>query len=486
MSQTYKAASVNFSLAPWQALALFSPVKHLAMFGGVAIGKTYTGAHYAIWNMLERPDTTGFVGANTYDQLSQTSLRELFYWLDEYKILWTIDCMPPDDWGGSGRKKFKSYKNVLSILHPVTKQIVHCFTRVLADGDALRGMEFSWYWLDETRDTPMNTHDVILSRLRESDYVRGLITTTTNGHDWSYNRFKKKADGKTYGCLHIPTEAAVKAGIITQAYYNTLLMSYSPLLAEQELFARHVNIHSGRAYYSASDFNRRRRSPWGDTQPNPDRPLIIGCDFNFSPAPCIWVVGQMGPDWEVAGGKDNHRDWSEHLHWFGEISRVETPTRQMADIVLGQYPGFIHYEVFGDASGGVGTTSNAGEHDYHQINQVFSEAGVSHSIDYDPRNPLVRDRVENMNAKLRNALGGFQMTYNPDGCPNLDEDFKRVGWKPNTQRGRGKLDDAGDSQRTHASDAAGYAVWKKLPPGKRGMYYEPVAGQAARLLAGNE
>jgi hypothetical protein len=470
---------ITFKLAPWQAAAIYSPVTHLAMYGGVGVGKTFTGAHFAIQQMLEHPEDTGFVGANTYDQLSQASLRELFYWLDYYSLEWVIDCMPPPEWG-YGAKQFKTYKNILSVRHPLTKEVVHAFTRVLAEGDPLRGIEFSWYWLDETRDTPQNTHDIILSRLRESENIKGIVTTTTNGSDWSWERFKKNGDGKLYGCMHVPTLAAVEAGILTRAYYDTLLHSYSPLMAEQELFARHVNIKAGRAYYAASDFNRRARTPWGTTVPSHDLPLVVGCDFNFSPAPCIWVVGQMGPFFVDRTKKG--RDYTQHIHWFRELTGVETSSRSMAVQLLAQFPGF-HYEIFGDASGGIGTTSNAGEHDYHQIAEELSNAGATFTLDYDPRNPLVRDRVENMNAKYQNAAGGFQMTYDPSGCPNLDQDNRVVGWKPNTQRGRGKLDDGGDNQRTHASDAAGYAVWKKLPPGKRGLYIEPIPSQATQILA---
>lgn len=462
-------------LAPWQVVAIFSPVTHLAMFGGVAAGKTFTGAHFAISMMMEHPECTGFIGANTYDQLSSASLRELFYWLDHYGIEWVVDQMPPDHWG-TGAKKFKSYKNILSFRHPTRKVVGYVFTRVLADGNPLRGIEFTWYWLDETRDTPENTHDIILSRLRESIHTKGIITTTTNGNDWSWTRFKKNADGKRYGCMHVPTVAAVELGILTREYYDTLLHSYSPLVAEQELFARHVNTKAGRAYYAASDFNRRSRPPWSKYgTPNPTRPLVIGCDFNFSPAPCVWMVGQMGPH-------TTRYDWTQNVHWFRELSMAEASTKSMASMLLAQFPGF-HYEIFGDASGGVGTTSNAGEHDYNQIAEVLSEAGANFTIDYDQRNPLVRDRVENMNAKFRNAAGGFQMTYNPGGCPLFDADLRSVGWKATTQKGRGKLDDGGDVQRTHATDAAGYAVWKKLPPGKRGAYIEPIPTQASQLLA---
>ena len=205
-----------------------------------------------------------------------------------------IDQRPPPSWGET-RRTFKTYNNILSVR--VGEHIVSVFTRILSAPNPLRGTEFSWYWLDETRDTPQNTHDVVLSRMRESDYVRGLITTTPNGEDWCYERFTKKGNrsDKRYGSLHVPTIAAVRAGTITQAYYDSLRASYSPLMAAQELEAQHVNIEGGQAYYAAGVYNKRRRAPWGATHPDPEYPLIVGCDFNFSPSPMVWVVMQEGP-----------------------------------------------------------------------------------------------------------------------------------------------------------------------------------------------
>lgn len=465
----------KFRLTPYQAVALWSPITHLALFGGVGIGKTFTGSHFAINQMMEWPFHTGFIGANNYDQMSQATLRELFYWLDFYGLQWVIDKLPPSSWGFT-KKAFKSYKNVLSVLHPATGKPVHAFTRVLSEPNPLRGFEASWYWIDETRDTPEETHNVLLGRLRESANIRGIVTTTTNGQDWTWDRFVKGGDNKLYGSMHIPTAEAVRLGILTQAYLETMKRSYSPMFALQELDALHVNVNTGRAYYSAGMRNRRRRAPWGDLNPNPSYPLIIGCDFNFSPSPHVWMVGQLGPTTDTA-------DWSRNIHWFGELCRTEASTKEMARAIMAQWPDFF-YRVFGDASGGVGTTSNAGVHDYNQMGHEFSDAGAQFSIDYDQSNPLIRDRVENMNAKFCNAMGEITQTYDPERCPMFDRDLTMVGWKPNVQRGRGKLDDGGDRNRTHASDGAGYAVWKLLPPARRGSIITPVPSQFTEHLRG--
>lgn len=479
----FSARDLKLSLAPWQAAALFSPITHVAMYGGVGVGKSFTGAHFAIINILEHPECMGFIGANSYDQLTQASLKELFYWLDYYGLEWVIDQMPPPHWGAP--RLFKKYANILSVRHPNGKT-VHVFTRVLADPNPLRGVEFSWYWIDETRDTPRETHDVILARMRESAWTKGLVTTTTNGQDWSYDRFVLGNDGKLYGALHVPTYEAVKLGILTEEYYQVMRRSYSALFAEQELEAKHVNVNAGRAYYAAGAWNELRVAPWGDAYPNRERPLILGCDFNYAPAPHVWMVGQLGPP--LLG--PNGQLFSEHIHWFGEVSQTMCSTPEMTERVCNQYPDFPSYRVFGDASGGKGTTSNAGEHDYAQIQEVFHDYGYSCSIEIDwgengnaKGNPRVKNRVENMNARYRNALGEVRQTYNPDTCIHLKRDNDFVGWKQVSQRGEAKLDNGGDVNRTHASDGAGYAVWRLFPPRRHVYMGKNVPGQFASATA---
>lgn len=456
-------------LAPWQFVALHNPYEHFAFWGGVATGKTFTGSHFCIQMLAEFPHLTGFIGANTYDQLTQATLRELFIWLDAYGYDYVIDQMPPPEW--KEKKRFKKYSNILTVRNPLTGRCTTIFTRILSKGNPIRGIQFSWYWLDETRDTPENTHDVVISRMRESPIRRGLVTSTTNGEDWSHKRFYVNArkGQRLYGSMHIPTIESVRAGIISQEYFDGMRQTYSPVMVDQELNALHVNALGGRAYYAAGSYNALELAPWGDRYPDPSRPLIVGCDFNFSPAPCVWMVGQVGPNRPVNPSHPEGLYFDECIHWFREISGVETSTPAMMSMLLGQFPDFDFFEVYGDASGGVGTTSNAGETDFNQMAHAFQDAEVAYTIDFEQRNPLVRDRVENMNSLFLNGLGQVRQTYSEVGCPLMHDDARNVGWKNKTTlTGKGKLDDRGIKTRTHATDGAGYATFKKFPPKRRG------------------
>jgi hypothetical protein len=170
------------------------------------------------------------------------------------------------------------------------------------------------------------------------------------------------------------------------------------------------------------------------------------------------------------------------IHWFKEVSGNRMSTVSMTLKLIGLFPGF-HYRVFGDRSGARATTSNAGKPDYDQMAMTFREHACSFTIDQDQgNNPLVRNRVENMNRMFKNGLGEMNQTYDPEGCPYLHGDLKIVGWKQNVNKGQGKLDSCGDMNRTHASDAAGYAVWKLFPPGSRGSIIKGVPSLASTLL----
>jgi hypothetical protein len=72
-------------------------------------------------------------------------------------------------------------------------------------------------------------------------------------------------------------------------------------------------------------------------------------------------------------------------------------------------------------------------------------------------NPAVKDRVNCMNAVLRNTVGENRLSVDP-GCQQLILDFERVRWKTDASGSSlGDLDKS-DPARTHVSDALGYMV----------------------------
>ena len=434
------------NLLPWQTAAIWAPFTHTAFFGGVSTGKTYTGAHFAIYNIETRPDCTGFIGANTYDQLSQATLRELLYWLDEYGYDWVIDKRPPAAW--TAQRRFKKYSNVLSVLVPTENGPVVCYviTRVLGQGNPLRGIEFSWYWIDETRDTPKNTHDIILSRMREGGpigYRRGLVTTTTNGEDWTHARFVLGSDGKRYGSLHVATEKSVKAGIVSSDFYEDMLASYDDMVARQELFAEHVNTAGMPAYRAYSEANERTSSPFSNDGAvfSPYLPVVVGLDFNVNPM--CWTIGQYN---------------ARRAYWFDELNIPNTNTQECAPILVEKLLAIgipktkLHVILIGDATGKSRNTK-ATESDYMIIGMALDLAGITWENQTPASNPPVKQRVNNFNAHCKAADGTVRLWLHPDRCPNLRRDCLNTVFKAD-----GVLDQVHDKSLTHATDGVGYVL----------------------------
>jgi hypothetical protein len=91
-------------------------------------------------------------------------------------------------------------------------------------------------------------------------------------------------------------------------------------------------------------------------------------------------------------------------------------------------------------------------------------------------NPPVKDRVNCVNARLRNHAGQYRVLVDPS-CKALIKDFEQVCWKMDPH-GNSLVDlDRSDPMRTHVSDAFGYMVAKVFPmSAQRGERCEPIIG----------
>jgi len=108
--------------------------------------------------------------------------------------------------------------------------------------------------------------------------------------------------------------------------------------------------------------------------------------------------------------------------------------------------------IYGDASGNQKRTSGA-QTDWAIIKDSFSKwvgTFVPHFFT-NTSNPFVKDRVNCVNARLRNYVGDTRLFIDPQ-CKELIRDFERVTWAATNEI------DKSDPARTHASDALGYFI----------------------------
>lgn len=140
---------------------------------GQGSGKTENIGLISGYKIINYPELKGFIGANTHNQLSQSTLTKVFKVWEKYYGLYqynpktnpngayVVDKKPPEHFKVT--EQFKDYHNIISFVNGVI-----VFVGSLENYLAHDGKEFAWAHLDETKDTKEAAlTDVILSRLRQ-------------------------------------------------------------------------------------------------------------------------------------------------------------------------------------------------------------------------------------------------------------------------------------------------------------------------------
>lgn len=166
---------------PMQMEILESTAQRNLMHCGVGTGKSECIGALSFEYVVNNPEVRGFIGANTYSQLTKSTLDRVFkVWESKFRMVkgvhYVVDRIPP-----KGFKKFgsdlKTYENTISFNNGAL-----IFLASLDNYKAIDGTEFGWAMLDETKDTKEEAvKEVIVARLRQMGMYRspyGIISKT--------------------------------------------------------------------------------------------------------------------------------------------------------------------------------------------------------------------------------------------------------------------------------------------------------------------
>lgn len=154
---------MKFSLP--QQYIITSLQKILLFLAGVGSGKTHIIGFLSGYFIQNFPTVPGFIGANTYMQLSQSTLfrvkavwKELYGWVEGADYV--VSKRPPKAY--ERNLEFTDYRSIISF-----KNGAVVFIGSLDNAKAHDGKEFAWAFLDETKDSrEEDVKDIILARLR--------------------------------------------------------------------------------------------------------------------------------------------------------------------------------------------------------------------------------------------------------------------------------------------------------------------------------
>lgn len=120
----------------------------------------------------------------------------------------------------------------------------------------------------------------------------------------------------------------------------------------------------------------------------------------------------------------------------------------------------VEIHVYGDATASRRDTRGL-ESDWDIIFKFLQQRGWNYKNFVTKTDPLVRDRVNSMNAALKSMNGVIRLMID-ERCTNLIADLKEVRWKRDKDGNAMATLDKSDKERTHVSDACGYLVCGKL------------------------
>ena len=401
-------------LLPTQEKSLFSKKRNVGFVGGFGSAKTMTLCANALKLSFENSPYPILVIAPSFRMLHFPVISTLVEMLEKNKIdfhhqkTFNVISLP---WGDI---HFRSADNI----------------------GALKGPSVAAVLLEEASEIEEGGWKVAISRARQPNApnIKRFVSTTPEGFDWIYDLWFEGSE--QYGLYQTSTRENFHLPI---EYVSDLEEDYSENLIEQYVEGGFVDTRADRCYHEFGSHNV------DEVLFNPHLGhLNLTCDFNVKPM--CWVLFQFHKkvinviDEIII--EDNAKTHQAALEFVDKYWECVNQT--------GGNP--LDVDIFGDAS--MQSRSTTGLSDYLQIQEALKNERIPHTFLVPDANPPVKDRLNSMNAALRDKGGYCQILIN-EPCKVLRKDLQRV-----VLNKMGAID-----QRrglSHSSDALGYACYQLI------------------------
>lgn len=304
------------------------------------------------------------------------------------------------------------------------------------NADRIRNETFVGFWVDEARECKdfKKLWDVLLGRVLSTG-GKGFITTSPNSFDAIYDIFYNNLKSN-YGVIRFST---YQNKYIDKDRIKELAESYDPKNAEQEIEGKFV-IFEGAVYYTFSRNDNAGDLAFELCRYNPNLPICLCCDFNIDPM--AWVIAQV-----------IETDGIKKIVVVDELFMRNTNTVQACEEFKSRYPNHsAGLYLYGDQTGEA-RHSSSNVTNWKIIENELQRYGITKRVP--SRNPAERDRINAVNAMIKNSKGERRLFINPN-CKRLIADFEQVAFKQGTTQ----IDKSKDLMLTHISDALGYMAEK--------------------------
>ena len=433
--------------------SILTSTKELNLFlAGVGSGKSHLMGVKSANYVINFPKAVGLITANTYSQLSASTLVRVFaVWAQFYGLYedthFVVDKQPPSYYKRNF-ETLKDYKNVISFSNGA-----RVFLASLERHKSIDGMEVSWAMMDETKDTKEEAlKETIYARLRAEG-----IWIDENGELWDHKTDEVKVTG--FNPLDIFTSPAKVPWLNDMFYINKNLTEIKKRIFSETDFYE-GEFPDRKVVISSSYHNQRnlpenylssRRLVWDDTpgmtdmliyaspvgktggeyyahfdrevhvveglKLNPDLPVHTAWDFNVVPyMPALSIQLEFEED-----GTAVIRIIKEYC-----LEHPRNTTGDVCNEMMFDFAGVIHsIYVYGDASGKNRVTAlmskDSPKHNYDVIKIKLQDFLFSSSMRVPKANPAIAGRRIMHN---RIFSGNHKVRVEVDSsCVNMIADF---------------------------------------------------------------
>lgn len=406
----------EFRLTPKQMEAvkiLSSDARHIMLFGGSRSGKTFLAVRSLIIRASKEKSRHAILRLN-FNHI-KTSI-----WLDTLPKVLKVSF--PDlavDWN----------KSDFYITLPNGSEIWCAGLDDEKRVEKILGKEYSTLYFNECSQIPYKSIQVALTRLAEKNNLKKKAYYDQNPPSkkhWSYWLFQKHLDPVD----NVPVDKNKYSSIlmnpkdnlenIDPEYISEILDNLPEAQRKRFKDGEFGEDSDGAAYYA---FEREKHVKDIDKSFQIGQ-RCIGIDFNVQPMTA--VVGHY---------------INKKFYVMSEAFLENSDTFKMSTHLIKN--GHRGANIYPDSTGSNRKTSGISDH------QILKNDGFNIQF---TRNPLVVDRVNNLNRLLREE----RIIIDPS-CRKLINDLEKVSWKD------GSLDQKTDKMVTHISDALGYWCWALEP-----------------------
>lgn len=283
--------------------------------------------------------------------------------------------------------------------------------------DSLRGVGLDFVIIDEFQDVPEQAWKEVIRPTLSDKQGRALFCGTPRGvGSWSHELYTFALNQKNWSAFTFTT---IQGGNVPPEEIEAAKQDLDPKTFAQEYEAT-FNTYSGTVYYNF-DYSKNVKHI-EEIDPGI---IHVGMDFNYDPFAVIIA--------QIRGNQ---------VHVFDEIMMRGSSTDDVVNEIRLRYP-HSRVVVYPDPAARQKKTSAGGKTDL----SILMNAGFT--VKVRQSHTPVRDRVNAVNAKLRNAAGDRTLFISPK-CKNTIDSLQRLTYKEGTSQ----IDK--DSGLDHMSDAVGY------------------------------